>query len=359
LLALVAERLPTELATIRSASLAGLGVVLAVGAVAWLASRRPAVASVLAVAVVTLDLGAAVWELQTFGPARLLEAEPEAARAIRQDAQARGLLAPPRVHRLSQVDAVIEQQRPPQSVAEVQLNLTRTLIDNHVTSFGIANVPGYDAATPNSLRMLWFAGKPLDVLRLTGVEYLVAGVVGADQPVPPGFVKISDPVPGVRVLRLTDTLPRVYLVGEATPMPDAQARRALFEPDVLAGRRVIVDSIAPALAGQVRGACRLTRFANSRVEAECDSDGPALAVFLEQFDRGWRAEVDGVAVPCLRANLAMRAVPVTAGRHHLVLTYVPAGFALGLGLSILSIVGVVLVGASQWLRRRPEGPSVV
>jgi len=48
---------------------------------------------------------------------------------------------------------------------------------------------------------------------------------------------------------------------------------------------------------------------------------PTLAAFVEQYDPGWSALVDGKAAPLLRANLLMRAVPLPAGSHRIELQY--------------------------------------
>jgi len=84
----------------------------------------------------------------------------------------------PRVHRSPDVDPSIERSAPPRTVAEVQRNLLRTLIDNHATVYGIGVVPGYDAAMPSSLGALWTAGQAhvAALLRLAGVEYLISGI---------------------------------------------------------------------------------------------------------------------------------------------------------------------------------------
>ncbi|RMG12259.1 MAG: hypothetical protein D6731_14195, partial [Planctomycetota bacterium] len=52
---------------------------------------------------------------------------------------------------------------------------------------------------------------------------------------------------------------------------------------------------------------------------------------------GWRARVDGVPVPVLRADYLFRAVPVPAGRHQVTLTYRPWTFSLGLTITLLAL----------------------
>jgi len=223
----------------------GLAVVLAMAATVWLARRRPRLAGVLTIVIVTADLVAAAAPLQNFGPSSLLDELVPAAAAIRRDASARGLRVPPRVHRSPDVDRAIERNAPPRTVADVQRNLVRTLIDNHATVYGIGVVPGYDAAMPSSLGALWTAGQAhvAGLLRLTGVEYLISGIGDPSLPTPNGLDAMMDPLPGTRLFRVNGVLPRVYLAGTTRILPDQAAREAVFDPDVVAGRRAILAPI--------------------------------------------------------------------------------------------------------------------
>ncbi|HET8940121.1 MAG TPA: YfhO family protein, partial [Polyangiales bacterium] len=86
------------------------------------------------------------------------------------------------------------------------------------------------------------------------------------------------------------------------------------------------------------------------IEATCTSPGRGLAVFVEQWAPGWEASVDGVATPVLSANFACRAVPVLAGRHRIVLRYVPPGLFAGVVVSLISAllcIGVALATRGQ------------
>ncbi|MFM7317482.1 MAG: YfhO family protein [bacterium] len=61
------------------------------------------------------------------------------------------------------------------------------------------------------------------------------------------------------------------------------------------------------------------------------------------FDPGWHATIDGQPASIYPAQLAYMAVPVPAGKHTLELRYVPAGFQLGLGVTLAGVaVGVLL-----------------
>ena len=348
-LALLSPFVPAAMAEpVRHGALAGLAAALAMAATSWLAGRRPRLAGILAVAIVTGDLAAAAWPLQNFGPRSLLDEQPPAAAAIRADARARGRLAPPRVYRSPDVDSAIEQSAPPRIVGEVQRNLLRTLIDNLATIHGIGVVPGYDAAMSSSLATLWTVGQAhvASLLRLTGIEYLISGLATPSLPTPDGLEAMMDPLPGTRLYRVKGVLPRVYLAGTIRTLPDLAAREAVFDPEVVAGRWAILAPAAESFTlasdadpvEQPAGACELESFQDTRVVANCQAARPGVAVFLEQFDAGWSALLDGQPTQVLRVNLAMRGVVLSPGPHRIVLSYAPPGWKIGITLSMISLL---------------------
>jgi hypothetical protein len=337
-------------AQVRASTRVGLVFAVVATAVVWLTVRGRRLGSALLALVVFVDLSLAVFALQNFGPAEVLVNEPPAAKAIRADA--RGELAPPRAYRSERVDAAMELAAPPDSLLRVERNLTQTLIDNYAGVFGIASLPGYDAALPEALTSLWLAGRNrgLDLLRLTSVAY---AILPASATLYPGLRPLLDPAPGTRLYRVDGALPRVYAAETALVLRDAEALRAVFQPTVLDGRAVV---LAPTSGGAVRAAtemsgegmsaeghCRLIGYANARLEARCRASSASFAVFVEQWDAGWSATVDGRSAPLLRANLVMRAVPLPPGEHQVVLTFLPVGLKLGIGISLTAFVVLVLM----------------
>ena len=79
---------------------------------------------------------------------------------------------------------------------------------------------------------------------------------------------------------------------------------------------------------------------------EVRSDSPALLVLAENWFPAWKAEIDGVEVPILRANHSLRAVPVEAGLSEVVVFFDGGTFTGPLLLSLVSLflaLGVIFV----------------
>ena len=120
-----------------------------------------------------------------------------------------------------------------------------------------------------------------------------------------------------------------------------------------------IDSLrffpSPAGAGDDDpGPVRLRAFQPNRLELEADLRRAALVVCSEVFYPGWEAQVDGRPAPLLEADYILRAVPVPAGKHAIVLRFRPRSFLLGLAVSLASLAAAGLCLAALRPRRNPR-----
>ena len=155
--------------------------------------------------------------------------------------------------------------------------------------------------------------------------------------------------------RLSGSNPRAWVVHQARVLPDAEALALLAEVDNNRQREVILAA-APADAewepwagaGETVQVEPRSRPDGRVYQVEMRAAG--LLVLSEVFYPGWEALVDGQPVPLLRANVALSAVLLPAGRHRVELRYRPA--SLRLGLLISGATGLVLAACALVSARR-------
>jgi hypothetical protein len=346
---------------LRQAGLTGAAVVAVVLGVQFLVGRRPRLAACILVVSVGVDLATAIGPLQAFVPRTVATEVPWAARSILADHK--DPVTPPRLFRDYRVEAATRRFVPVSTRAGYQRREMETSITNTNVLFGIAGLPGYDAAIFTREGQLWQAGQhdAQSLLRLVGVNYVILGVENPNVPAAPvaGLVPLLDPLPGARLFRVEDPLPRVFLAGRSEIVSDAQVLRRVFDREIVSGETALLAPEAgaqelPGPAGRP-GACHIDRFGNSEIVARCQGERSALAVFVEESAPGWHAEVDGQPAPLWRCNLLMRAVPVAAGAHTIALRYSAPGFTAAAVVSSTALLLIMVLGflAALLVRREP------
>jgi hypothetical protein len=170
---------------------------------------------------------------------------------------------------------------------------------------------------------------------------------------------LRDTIPGllaepIRIYQVPDPLPRAFAVGEARRADVSTDLARLFDGDFDPRRMVLLHDAGPATAAPgFEGTARIVSSRPDRLKVEAELSGHGYVVLTEGYDPGWRATVDGVATPVLRANVAFRAVEVPAGRHVVEMVYRPRAVVLGVGLSAASaLLGLGL--ALRALRSTPH-----
>jgi hypothetical protein len=151
----------------------------------------------------------------------------------------------------------------------------------------------------------------------------------------------------LQVLRVPDPLPETYVVhGERSGSDAEAALRILLDPAFDPRREVVVAEARPAVAPSATSTddARVVSRRLDSLELEARLSAPGVVVLLEAFEPGWRATVDGVPAPLLRANGLFQAVRLGEGRHHVRLAYRPRSVAWGAWLSALGLAGAVGLG---------------
>jgi len=69
-----------------------------------------------------------------------------------------------------------------------------------------------------------------------------------------------------------------------------------------------------------------------------EAQEPGWVVMSDVWYPGWKASLDGISTPLLRANYLFRATYVPAGKHQLIVAYRPASFYTGALISLISLI---------------------
>jgi hypothetical protein len=255
----------------------------------------------------------------------------------------------------------------PHRRAEKAVGLQTYLYATAATRWGLSSSYGIDlqGAAPRYLTnlnmVLWASQETPEFLRLLqlgGVSYVLAlHTEGLEELAPLAIL----PGPFARPIRLFSVphpLPRTYAVGKARVAEGLAAYKTLVDPGFDPWREIVLPS-GPVPSGNApfAGTSELRELLTDRVTIEAALDQPGYVVLLDAWDPGWRATVDDLDAPVLRANTAFRAVAVPAGRHRVELHYRPRSVRVGLLVSAAALLLGAALAARWWAARREERPT--
>jgi hypothetical protein len=294
-------------------------------------------------ALVVVDLFAASLPLADYVPAELYRETPPPTALMR--ARAAG---PVRLYRPRYADFSVDG-------AAAAALARGTLRPDCGVEDGIAQLDAYEIFPLPTEQLLWraLAREPLRLLHIMGARFVLTSS------------SLFAPRPGLSLVRAWPELqltlgevaqpaPRVYLARDARVADDAGTAALLAGADFVPGASAVLAAGPDAAAARASGSCTLVEDDIERLRLSCTSDAPSYAVVGDAFFPGWRATVDGRAAPLLRANLAMRAVPVAAGMHTVELRYQPAHFRVGAVLSALALALCALLlwrSKTGWVKK--------
>jgi hypothetical protein len=164
------------------------------------------------------------------------------------------------------------------------------------------------------------------------------------------------------IYRTADPAPRAYLATSVYAVGSVgEALERIASPDFAPGASA-TSSEGAAARFPAGGPVRIVEDGPERLVLEAESAGEGFLVVNDSYFPGWRAEVDGVFTDIVRANGLVRGVPVSPGRHRIVMRYAPRSFQIGMALSLATLVFVyptarALTPASSRVRRPRAFPS--
>ena len=157
---------------------------------------------------------------------------------------------------------------------------------------------------------------------------------------------------GAAIYERLDALPRIRWASTSRVVdPDRQvAELAAGVPD----DTVLLDEAGTPPAQGGTGSVNIAADESERIVVDTDATEQGYLVVADSIVRpGWAATVDGNPVALVRGDHALAAVPVTAGRHRVELSYTAPGLRAGVAVSVVSWLAIAgLLALPPILRRR-------
>jgi hypothetical protein len=145
----------------------------------------------------------------------------------------------------------------------------------------------------------------------------------------------------LKVYENPHVLPRAFVVYKAE-VSDEPRRLLTLDPRKLA----LLDrppQPPPSSDDRPLTPARVTTFERQHLVIEADTPAAGILVVSETHYPGWSVTLDGKPAELLRADYALRGVALPAGKHVVEMRFTSRPTELGLGLSLLGLVGLGLL----------------
>lgn len=120
-----------------------------------------------------------------------------------------------------------------------------------------------------------------------------------------------------------------------------------------------IEGVLRGPQGASPGGTEVKEYWPGHIKINVDARRTALLVVAESFYPGWQATIDGKPAQILRANYLSQGVVVPVGAHTIELNFTPEPFVYGGIISLGGLLGIMLLLAGPWLRRKAMHSSSV
>jgi hypothetical protein len=189
------------------------------------------------------------------------------------------------------------------------------------------------------------------VVDALNVKYLLTGKPIPALPAESQKFVLAAELPGLYVYENRRALPRFWMVHQVRAVHKPEdAFREVHSPDFQPAQVAVVEDGGSGAwnfadsTGEGRGASlQVLSYSARKVDLHIRTATPRFLVSSETNYPGWHAEIDGAQVPIYMANGAFRGVSVPAGDHVIAFRFVPLILWIGVGITVISAVGLWLV----------------
>ena len=215
------------------------------------------------------------------------------------------------------------------------------------TSFFFNSVGGYHAAKPRRYQELFdfqIARNNIEVLNMLNTRYIIyPGEENRES------VQLNEDANGnawfVEEIRWADNADQ-----EIRALDSLDTKRTAVVNREFEG---LLESFQPRK--ELGSGIQLTSYSANEMTYRSEAEFEQLAVFSEiYYGKGWKAYVDGEAVPHLRANYVLRALRVPAGKHEIVFRFEPEVIEIGTRVTLASYALLLLVPGAWFLIQRKK-----
>jgi hypothetical protein len=240
----------------------------------------------------------------------------------------------------------------------------RFVLENNLHQMaGFEDMRGYNAIPPAAGLSLLGGQLNSRLVKLYNVKYIISSYKQLSLLRGPSAETIfSDPGIDLAITRIPDAWPRSYWAPSAvTAKDEKEATALLYKVDLKKNVVLTTEENMPAAdeGDRTMSPATIVSYEPDRVVIESNVDFPGWLVLSDHYYPGWVATVDGRPVTIYRANVMVRAVRLSAGRHKIEFRYRPSWLYIGGAISLPAWVFVIFWWAIAYVKREKRPATAI
>lgn len=148
------------------------------------------------------------------------------------------------------------------------------------------------------------------------------------------------------ILENETPLPRAFVVGSTRPLnPDESINNIVSAISTVQPRKEVLlqRDVLPQGKRQTYKAAEIIKATPNHLQIRAELNEPGYLILSDIYYSGWSARINENLIPILPADFSLRAIPLTAGKHDVHLSFTPPGFKIGRIISIMALAIILIL----------------
>lgn len=162
-----------------------------------------------------------------------------------------------------------------------------------------------------------------------------------------------------RIQKTGSTIPRCYVVHQMAEKEPSEILDFMMKDSFEPLEKVVFESgqapddfFPKKPEMDAKEFCRILRYENDEIDLTAYLKTSGFLVMSEIYYPGWEVYVNGKKQEIFTGNYLFRVLPLAKGRHKIHMVFRPFSFQLGSGISLATLLGVLIVGICLIRRRK-------
>lgn len=161
-----------------------------------------------------------------------------------------------------------------------------------------------------------------------------------------------------QIYQYKKSMPRFFATSNFEIIPDQKKILESLFGDLFNPNKIILEEDPGFESKNYQGNLKVTNYSPNKISMEVSTDNPTLVYFSDNYSKAFKVFIDGKEGEILRANYTFRAIPVSKGKHNVVVIYdnknALIGFLIAAGVLIFTLYFSLIIN-----RKKRKGGRII